>query len=54
MAKVNKCTRADEYGKKISCPHCKTKCIVYHFSWAAITCDGCGKLVDKNKWNVVD
>lgn len=53
MAKVNKYSRAGKNGKIISCPFCKTKATVYHFAWAAITCQKCKRLVDKSDWDIV-
>jgi hypothetical protein len=50
MKKVNKNTRAGKNGKIIQYPYCKTPTTVYHFSWCAITCSGCNKMVDKAEW----
>lgn len=52
MPKVNRYTRAGVGGKEISCPNCKGKCKVYHFTWSAITCPKCLNMVDKLKWNI--
>jgi ribosomal protein S27E len=53
MAKVNRYTRAGYDGKVISCPNCKEKKTVYHFSWSGIKCNKCKQMIDKEKWNVV-
>ena len=50
MKKVNKYTRAAYNGKEIFCPKCNAKNKVYHFSWCAITCGECKKMVDKYEW----
>jgi hypothetical protein len=47
MKKVDRYTRAGRNGKIIQCPHCEHKSVVYHFSWCAITCQGCKADVDK-------
>jgi ribosomal protein S27E len=52
MNKVNKNTRAGKNGKVIQCPNCKQKTKVHHFSWSAIQCEKCKKMVDKEKWNI--
>jgi len=45
--KVNKHTRAGQQGKKIYCPVCKESNRVYHFSWSALSCGNCKKMVNK-------
>ncbi|QDP51079.1 MAG: hypothetical protein Unbinned3907contig1000_22 [Prokaryotic dsDNA virus sp.] len=50
MKKVNKYTRAPRKGKEIFCPRCTSKTKVYHFSWAAISCQSCSRMVDKYDW----
>ena len=52
MSKVNKRTRAGKDGKVIQCPNCGQQCRVYHFSWSAIQCQKCKKMIDKEKWIV--
>ena len=47
---VTKHTRAGQNGKKIICTHCGTMNTVYHFSWAAITCGGCDRMVNKENF----
>ena len=44
---VTRWTRASSTGRVIRCPHCGTEKRVYHFSWAAVTCQGCDRMVDK-------
>jgi ribosomal protein S27E len=51
--KVDRYTRAGQYGRMISCPHCKNKTTVFHFAWSGLKCQKCKKMVDKNEWNVV-
>lgn len=50
MNKVHKYTRAKVDGKKIFCPSCNTQNLVYHFSWSAITCSSCKKMINKYDW----
>ena len=50
MKHVNKHTRAGHNGKEITCPVCNHTDTVYHFSWSALSCSGCGGMVDKNEW----
>jgi hypothetical protein len=50
MKNVTKYTRAGENGKWIVCPLCGKKQRVYHFSFAACTCQSCKKLVSKYDW----
>jgi transcription elongation factor Elf1 len=45
--KVNRYTRAGRNGKIIQCPKCNHHQVVYHFSWSAVTCQGCKAIVDK-------
>jgi len=47
MSKVTKHTRAGYSGKIIICPKCKTEARVYHFSWFALSCQGCKQMVEK-------
>ena len=44
---VTRYTRASAFGRLIKCPHCGHENRVYHFSWAAVTCQGCRRMVDK-------
>jgi ribosomal protein S27E len=52
MKLVNRYTRAGADGKSITCPECNQSAVVYHFSWFAIECWHCGKMVDKHRWMV--
>jgi ribosomal protein S27E len=52
MAKVTKHTRAGQDGKVISCPNCQQKTRVHHFSWFAVQCQKCKKMIEKTKWNI--
>lgn len=52
IKKVNKHSRAGANGKKIYCPVCDAMSLVYHFSWDAMTCSGCRKMIDKYDWNL--
>ena len=52
MEKVNKYTRAGQSGKIISCPNCKHEDRIYHFSWSALGCQKCKKMIEKQKWNI--
>lgn len=44
---VTRNTRARASGRLIKCPHCGHENRVYHFSWCAVTCQGCRRMVDK-------
>ncbi len=44
---VNRWTRARASGKLIKCPHCGHEARVYHFSWCAVQCSGCKRMVEK-------
>ena len=44
---VTRNTRASASGRLIKCPHCGHENRVYHFSWCAVTCQGCRRMVDK-------
>ena len=44
---VTRFTRASASGRSIKCPHCGHEKRVYHFSWCAVTCQGCHRMVDK-------
>jgi ribosomal protein S27E len=52
LKKVNKYTRAG-LGKIIVCPSCKARFIVYHFSWSALTCTVCKKMVNKYNYEYI-
>jgi hypothetical protein len=47
---VSKYTRAGRQGREIVCPCCNDKVRVYHFSWFALVCQGCGEPVKKGNW----
>ncbi len=49
---MNRYTRAGKYGKTIYCPVCGEPEVVYHFSWAAMTCPSCNTSSNKNNWLV--
>ena len=44
---VTRHTRARASGTLIKCPHCEHENRVYHFSWCALACQGCERMVDK-------
>lgn len=48
---VTRFTRAGSNGKLIQCPHCGHEKRVYHFSWFAVTCQNCKRMVDKTDWS---
>jgi ribosomal protein S27E len=52
MEKVTRYTRAGQNGKFIVCPKCKHEARVYHFSWSAIGCQKCKKMIDKKEWSI--
>ena len=60
MKKVNGRSRAKKDGTVLRCPkcgftvcpHCLQGNRVYHFSWSAITCQGCREMVEKNEWEI--
>ena len=52
LENVNRYTRAGKNGKIIICPVCREPEVVYHFSWAAMTCPSCNTSSNKNDWLV--
>ena len=52
ITKVNNRTRAGNNGKAIVCPYCTAPATVFHFSWSALTCQYCGKSINKQNWNL--
>ena len=54
MQTVNKYTRAGVYGKWIKCPNCSQTSKVFHFSWSALTCQYCGKSINKLNWKLAE
>jgi rubrerythrin len=52
LKNVNRYTRAGKNGKIIICPVCGEPEVVYHFSWAAMTCPSCNTSSNKNNWLV--
>lgn len=48
---VTRSTRARVAGKLIKCPHCGHEARVYHFSWCAVQCSWCKRMVDKYDWS---
>ena len=56
MSEVNTHTRAKKAGTVLRCPKCDSSKDnrVYHFSWAAITCQSCREVVDKYDWSIED
>ena len=50
--KVDRYTRAGQFGKFIVCPHCNQGATVFHFSWSALTCQHCDTMIEKNQWKV--
>lgn len=50
FAPVKKSSRVGKYGKLIECPKCNHVKTIYHLSWCACTCQGCGEMVDKYDW----
>ena len=49
--RLDRWTRASASGRVIRCPHCGTEARVFHFSWSAVTCQGCDRMVDKYDWS---
>ena len=43
-------SRVKHRGTFLKCPHCGNIKRVYHFSWCAVTCQGCKQMVDKYDW----
>ena len=50
--KVDRYTRAGQFGKFIVCPHCNQGAFVFHFSWSALNCQHCDTMIEKNEWRV--
>ena len=44
---IKKTSRTGKNGRLLQCPHCGDVKRVYHLSWIASTCQGCGKMVEK-------
>ena len=40
-------------GKFIVCPHCNQGNFVFHFSWSALGCQHCNRMVDKYDWKLL-
>jgi uncharacterized protein (DUF983 family) len=53
LSHVNKHTRAKNDGTQIICPKCTKSVIVYHFCWCGLSCQNCGKSIDKNDWYII-
>ena len=51
---VDNRTRAGKHGKDIICTNCGGVARVFHFSWSAIECSDCKKMVNKGNWLVAD
>ena len=49
---IKKTSRTGRYGRLLQCPHCGDVKRVYHFSWCATTCQGCGRMVDKYEYKM--
>ena len=43
-------SRVKQRGTFLKCPHCGNIKRIYHFSWSAVTCQGCKQMVDKYDW----
>jgi len=43
-------SRAKQRGTFIKCPKCGHIGCIHHFSWSALTCQGCKQLIDKYDW----
>ena len=50
LTRLKKTARAGKYGKDLFCPHCNHKHTVYHFSWSALGCQKCKRMVAKLDW----
>lgn len=50
--RVNRHTRAGAAGKVLRCPNCGATHRVFHFSWSASVCQGCGDWIDKTEYTV--
>jgi ribosomal protein S27E len=48
---VTNTTRASKHGTFILCT-CGNVERVYHFAWSAIFCPPCGRMMEKNQWQV--
>jgi len=40
-------SRTGKWGRDIKCPHCDYIAEVSHFSWVALQCTGCERMVNK-------
>ena len=52
--RVNRYTRAPRNGREIQCSYCDFRVRVYHFSWIAVSCQGCHRVVEKGEWLIVE
>lgn len=52
--KVTARTRAPQSGRVIICPKCHESTRVFHFSWSAIICPACLKIVQKGDFFTVN
>ena len=43
-------SRAKQRGTFLKCPKCGHIGCIYHFSWSALTCQGCKQMVEKYDW----
>ena len=50
---ITRYTRAGRNGKEIECPSCGHIKRVYHFSWYAVTCQGCKQMINKYDYKEV-
>ena len=50
--RVDRHTRAGVLGRDIICPLCAEVLTVYHFSWSALICEHCKKIVSKYEFFV--
>ena len=50
--KINRYTRAGNWGKRILCPNCNNQSIIYHFAWSALGCIHCKGMIEKEDWLV--
>ena len=48
--KMTRHKRAGKNGKILQCPICDNPTRIYHLSWLALNCEGCGKIIPKYEW----
>lgn len=54
LVKVNKYTKAGQFGKTIYCPFCSERKLVSNFRWVLARCQKCRIYINKTNWNIYE